>query len=42
VFLQPCLAFFREGTITGGMVIFNNCLGNVEEFFAGNKWLIEG
>src|SRR5208337_3775134 len=42
VFLQPCLAFFCEGSVTGGMVVLNNGLGNVKKFFAGNKGLIEG
>jgi hypothetical protein len=40
-FLQPSLAFFCKGTVTGRMAILHNGLGNVKKFFTGNKGLIE-
>jgi hypothetical protein len=42
VFLQPRLAFLREGAIAGGMAVFDDCLGNVEEFFSGDERFVKG
>jgi hypothetical protein len=40
-FLQPRLAFFREKAISSSMAVFNNGLGNVEQFLADNEGFVE-